>query len=209
MLSYFPYAPATIVLLCLTSGISFYALRDEYFRDRLVLIPYDVRLDHSYWRWFTSGFVHGGPVHLFLNMLTLWFFGPLLEYELGTGWFLLLYSAGLIAGSAGTHFRYRNDSSYPGTLGASGAISGIVLGVVVTNPSLGLSLPGLTLIHSSLSLPAWIVAGIFLILSLFFMIRQNDSQKMNHDAHVWGAITGFILAFALEPGSIQHLISTM
>lgn len=209
MLSYFPYAPATIALLFLTSGISLYALRDEYFRDKLLLIPYDVKMDHSYWRWITNGFVHGGPIHLFFNMLTLWFFGPLLEYELGTGWYILLYTFGLLAGSVGTHLRYMNDSGYPGTLGASGAISGIVLGVVVTNPNLALSLPGLTLIHPALSLPAWIVASAFLLYSLVFMMKRDDFPKMNHDAHFWGAVAGFIIAFSLQPASIQHLVASM
>lgn len=208
MLSYFPYAPATIVLLFLTSGISLYAIRDEYFRDKLLLIPYDVRMDNSYWKWITNGFVHGGPIHLFFNMLTLWFFGPLLEYELGTLLFSLLYGGGLLAGSLGTHLRYMKDSGYPGTLGASGAISGVVLGVVVTNPTLGISIPGLTLIHPSLSLPAWIVASIFLTYTLIFMLKPKDMPKMNHDAHFWGATAGFVIAFIIQPASIQSLVKS-
>ena len=209
MLSYFPYAPATVALLFIISGISFFAMRNELFRDKLMLIPYDVKMDHHYWTWLTSGFVHGGPIHLFMNMLTLWFFGPLLEYELGTPWFIALFVAGLLAGSIGTHLRYMNDSSYPGTLGASGAISGVLLGAIVTNPMLGITIPGLTLIHESLFLPAWIVALIYLAVTLVFMFRTRDIPKMNHDAHFWGAVAGFVIAFMVQPDSLTYLVASL
>ncbi|MDP5172888.1 MAG: rhomboid family intramembrane serine protease [Bacteroidia bacterium] len=209
MLSYFPHAPATVALLFITSIISLYAMRDELFRDKLTLIPYDVKLDKSYWKWITNGFVHGGPTHLFVNMLTLWFFGPLCEYTLGTPWFIVLYMSGLLAGSLGTHLRHVGNSGYPGTLGASGAISGVVLGTIVTNPMLGISIPGLTLIHPSLSLPAWIAGVLFLSVTLILMLRKDDMKKMNHDAHFWGAVTGFVIAFFLQPEPVQHLVASL
>ncbi len=207
--SYFPYAPASIAILFLTSAISLVAIRNENFRDRLLLNPYDTRIDKSYWRWITCGFVHAGPVHLFLNMLTLWFFGPLLEFELGTAWFLVVYGLGMLAGSLGTQFRYERNSGYPGTLGASGAISAVVLGVVVIRPGLGLSIPGLTLIHPSLSLPAWIMALLFLVVTVFFMIRSKGESKMNHDAHFWGAVAGFVIALLLQPEPMQAFMATL
>ncbi len=209
MLSYFPHAPATVALLFLISGISFYALKDEIFRDRLILIPYDVKLDRSYWKWITNGFVHGSALHLFFNMLTLWFFGPYLEYQMGTPWYIGLFAAGLLAGSAGTHIRYRNDSAYPGTLGASGAISAILLGVVVKDPLLLVTIPGLTLIHPSLALPAWIAAVAFLVYTIIFMLRTRDFSKMNHDAHFWGAISGFVIAFFQQPEPLTQFLAAL
>lgn len=199
MLSYFPHAPGTVALMFIITLISFWGLRDELFRDRLLLNPYDVKLDRAYWRWITCGFVHGSPVHLFVNMLTLFFFGPLLEYELGTWGYLGLFGLGLLAGSIGTQLRFHGDSSYPGTVGASGAISAVVLGVIALRPDLGISLPGLTLLHPSLAIPAWIAAMLFLGATLFFMLRSREWGSVNHDAHFWGAVAGLVLAFVLQP----------
>ena len=203
MLSYFPSAPVVVGLLITNTLVSFWGFRDESFREKLLLNPYDVRLDRHYFTWLTCGFVHANPFHLFANMLTLFFFGPMLEANLGSLLFALVYLLGLLAGSAGTHFRYLRNSSYPGTLGASGAVSAVVLGAIAVKPSLGLSLPGLTLIHPSLVLPGWIAGALLLALSLLFMLLPKEEKVMNHDAHFWGAIVGLVICLIAQPEGLK------
>ena len=76
----------------------------------------------------TSAFLHGGPIHLILNMVALYWFGSLLEQRIGSGRFLLLYIVSGLAGSAGALIAAPTTP----TVGASGAIFGILgAGLVV------------------------------------------------------------------------------
>ena len=75
----------------------------------------------EWWRLITAAFLHYGPVHLFMNMLVLFLFGPPLESVLGPARFLLLYLASGFAGSAGALLMDPNAA----TVGASGAIYGL------------------------------------------------------------------------------------
>jgi membrane associated rhomboid family serine protease len=78
--------------------------------------------DGEWWRLITSAFLHGGIIHLALNMLALWWFGAALEAALGRARFLLLYLVSGLAGSAGALLL----SPEAVTVGASGAIFGIL-----------------------------------------------------------------------------------
>jgi membrane associated rhomboid family serine protease len=122
----------------------------------------------EWWRLVTAAFLHGGPLHLGLNMLVLWFIGPALEEYLGHWRYALLYFVSGLAGSAGalvigsldTLF---NPSPATVTVGASGAIWGIMgaalflewrriyvfggqaLGLVVLNLALTVIVPGISI----------------------------------------------------------------
>ena len=76
----------------------------------------------EWWRLVTAAFLHYGPLHLFMNMLALYWFGTALEMRIGAGRFLLLYVVSGLAGSAGALLL---DPFVP-TVGASGAIFGIL-----------------------------------------------------------------------------------
>src|ERR671939_386096 len=76
----------------------------------------------DWWRLLTSAFLHYGPIHLFMNMLALYWFGTALELRLGAARYLALYLVSGLAGSAGALLV---DPLVP-TVGASGAIFGIL-----------------------------------------------------------------------------------
>jgi membrane associated rhomboid family serine protease len=75
----------------------------------------------EWWRLLSAAFLHYGPVHLAMNMLVLYLFGPALEAVLGPARFLLLYLTAGLAGSAGALVM----SPESPTVGASGAIYGL------------------------------------------------------------------------------------
>src|SRR5882762_2504866 len=78
----------------------------------------------TYWPFLTSMFLHGGGLHLLGNMWTLWIFGDNVEDRMGPGRFVAFYlMCALIAGIA--HVVTNPDSTLP-TLGASGAIAGVM-----------------------------------------------------------------------------------
>jgi membrane associated rhomboid family serine protease len=76
----------------------------------------------DWWRLVTNEFLHGSPIHLFFNMLMLWWFGRPLEALLGRGRFLAVYFLSILAGSAGALL----VSPDVATIGASGAVFGIL-----------------------------------------------------------------------------------
>jgi membrane associated rhomboid family serine protease len=78
--------------------------------------------DGEWWRLVTNEFLHGNPIHLFFNMLMLWWFGRPLEAMLGRGRFLAIYFLSVLAGSAGALL----VSPDIATIGASGAVFGIL-----------------------------------------------------------------------------------
>ena len=81
----------------------------------------------EWWRLMTAAFLHYGPLHLGLNMFSLYFAGSILEQMIGRWRFLLLYLVSGIAGSAGALYLSPNSL----TAGASGAIFGVLGGLLV------------------------------------------------------------------------------
>ena len=83
--------------------------------------------DGDFWRVITGGFLHAGLIHLLLNMYVLYVAGSILEPSIGTPRFLGIYFVGLIGGSVGALLLDPNAT----TVGASGAIFGLMAAVIV------------------------------------------------------------------------------
>lgn len=91
---------------------------------------------HEYWRLITSGFLHGGAIHLLLNMVFLWFVGRSLEPAIGTARFVVAYLAALLCGSLGVVLLEPNTFA----VGASGALYGLLGTLMVEARRRGISL---------------------------------------------------------------------
>ncbi len=114
-----------IYLLQLAQGAPVQANSGSIFFDGALFGP--AVADGDWWRLLTAAFLHYGPVHLGMNMLALWWFGPALESALGSARFLLLYLAAGLAGSAGALLMAPDAV----TVGASGAIYGVFGAILV------------------------------------------------------------------------------
>ncbi|MEM8890306.1 MAG: rhomboid family intramembrane serine protease [Bacteroidota bacterium] len=201
---YILYAPVALVIFILTIGLSVWALLNEDFKDKLLLIPYDMLMYKEYWRLLTSGFIHGNPLHLSMNIVSFYFFAFILEHRIGHWQFLVLYLLGMLISNIATTIRYKSDTAFEGSLGASGAISAIILSAVIVNPYLNFGLPILTDLFPVLQLPGYIIAIIFLIYSLINSFRTTQMQ-INHVAHFWGAFSGILLTFMIKPKVVDIL----
>jgi membrane associated rhomboid family serine protease len=91
--------------------------------------------DGEWWRLLTGGFLHGGIIHLGMNMLVLYLIGPMLERELGKVNYAFLYFTALFAGSLGVMLL----DPFAVTVGASGAIYGLLGGAVALQVSRGIN----------------------------------------------------------------------
>ncbi len=138
------------------------------------------------WQVVTYMFLHGGFSHLFFNMFALWMFGRTLEYDLGSKRFLTYYMVcGIGAGLIQMLVCLLTGSNVP-TVGASGAVFGILLSFGMLHPN-----NVIMLMFPPIPLKAkWFVI-IYGALELMYGVRGGDS--IAHFAHLGGMLWGFLL----------------
>jgi len=197
--------PVASVIFALTIGLSIYVFSNPQWFGKLMLHPYSISRDMSkFYLVFTSGLIHKDWMHLLFNMITFYYFGFALEgifvQEMGTIghlMFALLYIVGLILSDVPTIIRHKNDYGYH-SLGASGAISAVLFSFILFYPTTKLY------IFFAIPMPAYLFAGLYLVYCIYASKRANDG--INHDAHLFGALTGLILTILMFPGIINHFI---
>jgi membrane associated rhomboid family serine protease len=147
---------------------------------------------------FTAMFLHGGWLHLLGNMLYLWIVGDNVEEVLGPVRYLLVYLVCGLAG-AGAQILASPNSMIP-TLGASGAIAGIMGAYVIWFPHNQMRVLVFRIITV---LPAVIVIGGWIVLQAFLSARSfssiGESGGVAYLAHVGGAVAGIAAAFLFYP----------
>ena len=202
----FSIAPVTLLLLLVNVLVSGYALFfDHTLLDRLSFRPREILANREYHRLITAGFVHVGLAHLAFNMITLYFFGPWLEVLLGSGRFLILYFGSELAAHALSLYLHRTNPSYA-AVGASGAVSGIVLAFCLFRPFERLY------IFFAIPMPAIVFAVVYIVGSMYAM-RSGREEGMTggiaHEAHLGGAVGGLLLTVLLEPRSLQVFLGQL
>jgi membrane associated rhomboid family serine protease len=189
----------TIVLLVLNIGASLYAWNNQDVYRKWMMNPYKVNTDNQYYRFITSGFIHGDWMHLIFNMLALYSFGNNLEYYLhvlkGNEYQLYyygLYLAALVISELPTYLKHRNDSGY-NSLGASGAVSAVVFACIVVSPLSWLS-------FFFIPMPAFIFGFVYLAYSYY--ASKKSLGGINHDAHFYGAVFGVATIIFIHPPAL-------
>ncbi|MDR7372852.1 rhomboid family intramembrane serine protease [Flavobacterium aquidurense] len=144
-------------------------------------------------RMLSSGFLHADFMHLAFNMLTLWFFAPVVIQWLGSISFALIYFGSLIFGSLLTMLFHKNDYSYR-AVGASGAVTGVLYSAILLQPDMMLGIFGV------IPMPAYLFGILYLLYSIYGMKAKNDN--IGHVAHFGGAIGGYLITLVKEPSLI-------
>jgi membrane associated rhomboid family serine protease len=143
---------------------------------------------------FTSMFLHGSIMHLLGNMLYLWIFGNNIEEAMGRVRFLLFYLlTGVIASLA--HVLSNPSSTLP-SIGASGAISGVLGAYILLYPRARvLTLIFLGFFIRLMYIPAGWVLGIWFVLQLLSgsMAGQGNGGGVAFWAHIGGFVAGMLL----------------
>jgi membrane associated rhomboid family serine protease len=209
-------APVVVVVLIVANVAAFVWLflagpADEDLIWSYGLVPY--KLSHPlYYGWaiwgqaagtlVTAAFLHGGLLHLAGNMLFLWVFGDNLEDSLGHGHFLAFYFLAALAGSL-THTVLMADSRIP-TIGASGAVAGILGGYLLLFPKskvrtllfLG---PFITIAR----VPAILLIGFWAILQLLNgLLVLNPIAAEAAGVAYWTHIGGFVAGLVTVRGFV-------
>jgi membrane associated rhomboid family serine protease len=194
----------TLILTILNVVASIYAWEKKEYYYKWMMNPYRIRTGGSdqYYRFITSGFIHGDWVHLIFNMIALYSFGIYLEgwlfeytgasYQL---YYYGIYLTALIISDIPTYLKHKNNPAY-NSLGASGAVSAIVFAYVLLNPL------GTLTLYFFIDLPAFIFGFIYLIYSYY--AGKKMLGGINHDAHLYGAVFGVVVILLIHPSSLPE-----
>jgi membrane associated rhomboid family serine protease len=191
--------PVVTILIILTNVFVFlYMLSlDPYTQNHFIrdfaVVPARLNLSALV----TSMFLHGGWMHIIGNMWFLWVYGDNVEDALGHGKYLLFY---LLCGLAAalTQYAINPDSQIP-TLGASGAIAGVMGAYLIKFPHARiLTLIPIIVFWTTIEIPAVIILVYWFILQFFSGIgsigySQASQGGVAFFAHIGGFIAGMIL----------------
>ncbi|HET6434709.1 MAG TPA: rhomboid family intramembrane serine protease [Xanthomonadaceae bacterium] len=183
----------TVLLILATVVVSWLAFDRPRLMDRLLLWPPAIARRHQYDRLITHGFVHADLQHLLFNMITLYFFGRLVEgvfvRYIGHLGFLAFYLSALVVAILPTWLQHRHDPNYR-SLGASGAVSAVLFAFILMQP-------WALIFVFFLPLPAVLYAAFYIGYSIWS--QRQGTDNVNHSAHLWGAGYGVLFALMVEP----------
>lgn len=192
----------TITLIAITVIVSLLAFSNQALMNRLIFWPPAMQRG-QYDRFITHGFVHADGTHLLFNMITLFFFGRVIEsfyrqyfFDLG---FVLFYLGGLIFAIFPSYLKHKNDTNWA-SLGASGAVSAVLFAYILFEP-------WKLILVFFIPVPAIIFAILYVGYSIWSGKRGNSN--INHSAHLWGAAYGVVMTIILEPRLIAHFINKL
>lgn len=185
----------TLILIALNVSIFIYSYFSGSFEqiiDSYGMKPAEVLSGRHLHTLFTSMFLHGGFLHLIGNMWYFWIFGDNIEDICGRRRFLLFYLAsGLVAGLV---YAFSAPSSTVPTIGASGAISGVLGAYVVLYPRARVyTLVGYFLVM----VPAIFILGFWFVLQVLYL-AIGEVTGVAYLAHIGGFIAGTLLIWPLK-----------
>lgn len=202
-----------IVITCIISYLAGLTPQDRVTRnglfDKLKHYPVAERSNKEFYRFLSSGFVHGSWTHLIVNMYVLWTFGETIENQfmvtfgsMGRIVYVLFYLSAIVVADIPSYLKHQHNPGFA-SIGASGAVSAILFVFIMFRPMDGL----MFIFFPFFAFPA-IVLGIgYLIYSSW--ANKNSRDNIDHSAHFAGAIYGLVFIIALHPSVINTFIQSI
>jgi membrane associated rhomboid family serine protease len=199
----------TLIIIIATVIVSLSANSKPEIYQKLVFNPYQVVHRKEWWRIFSHAFIHdkNNLLHLIFNMYVLYSFGELAEtilinnlQGLGVVYYILLYAGGIAMATIPAIIRHKDNYNY-NSVGASGAVSAVLFATIAFIPFQG----GIGIMFLPISIPPLV----FGILYLAYEVYMDKRGKGNvaHDAHIWGAIFGFLFVLTFVPNAFSNFVA--
>lgn len=184
---------ATQLLLLTIAVVTLLANNFPGFKKSLLFKPATIKSKREWYRFFSSGFIHADWEHLLFNLLSLYLFGTIVENSFqsnqlfgkdGAVIFVLLFISAIPSSLVYSYIKNYNNKNYA-SLGASGGVSAIIFSAILIDPTIKIGLFILPPI-----IPGYIFGPLFILLSAWMSKKGRDN--INHAAHIFGAIYGWI-----------------
>ena len=200
---------ATLAIIIVTSIVSILCFTGTLPFHPLKFSAWNVWHRKRWYQMISYGLVHGGWGHLLFNMLTLYFFGDVVEHYFGAAFgpgtgvilYILLYVSALALSTIGDLVKYRDDPYYS-AVGASGAVSAILFASILFEPKMGIYM-----YFIPIPIPGYIFAPLYLLYCWWAARRNMDN--IGHSAHFWGAVYGLVFPLVCNPQIIHHFLSQL
>ena len=197
----------TVIIIAITCIVSILCFNGTLNGNKLIFNAYQVWHRKEWYRMLTSGIIHSGWGHLFFNMLTLYFFGRVVEQYfsaafggvLGAVLYVVLYVSALAISSLGDLVKYRDNWNY-NALGASGAVSAVLFASILFAPKMGIYIYLIPI-----QVPGYIFAPLYLLYCWYMAKRNMDN--IGHTAHFWGAVYGILFPIICKPDVLSFCLS--
>ena len=180
--------PVLIAVIAITVIISLAGFQNAEVFEKYKFNVSAIKYKKEYIRLLSAGFLHADWGHLFFNMFTLYFFGPIVLYVYGILGFLIVYIGSIIIGNLFSLYLYQKQGWYS-AIGASGGVSGVLFAAVAYAPKE---------IEVNF-VPGFIFGALYFSYSVYMMLNPKPHDNIGHAAHLGGAAFGLVYAVVVEP----------
>ncbi|MBN8622115.1 MAG: rhomboid family intramembrane serine protease [Flavobacteriales bacterium] len=182
-----------LIIITVTAIISFIAFNNQQLFEKYKFNVGAILQKKEYIRLLSAGFLHADLMHLLFNMMTLYFFGPIVVEAFGEIGFLMVYFGSILLGNIFSLYLYKNQPWYS-AIGASGGVSGILFASIAMIPDLGIMF-----FFIPIPIPGYIFGFLYFAYSVYMMLNPKQHDNIGHAAHLGGAFFGLVYAIALQP----------
>jgi membrane associated rhomboid family serine protease len=182
-----------IIVIAVTAIISFIAFSNQPLFEKYKFNVGAINNNKEYIRLLSAGFLHADMMHLLFNMMTLYFFGPIVIQAFGAVGFIIVYFGSVLLGNIFSLYLYKNQPWYS-AIGASGGVSGILFASIAMIPDLGIYF-----FFIPIPIPGYIFGFLYFAYSVYMMLNPKPHDNIGHAAHLGGAAFGLVFAIALQP----------
>jgi membrane associated rhomboid family serine protease len=182
-----------IIIIAATAIISFIAFSNHGLFEKYKFNVAAIIQKKEYIRLLSAGFLHADMMHLLFNMMTLYFFGPIVVQAFGEIGFVVVYFGSILLGNLFSLYLYKNQGWYS-AIGASGGVSGILFASIAMIPDLGIYF-----FFIPIPIPGYIFGFLYFGYSVYMMLNPREQDNIGHAAHLGGAFFGLVFAVALQP----------
>lgn len=187
-----------ILIIAITAIISFIAFNNKEIFEKYKFNVGAIQHRKEYIRLLSAGFLHADIMHLLFNMMTLYFFGPVILEGFGNIGFLIIYFGSILLGNVFSLFIYQKQPWYS-AIGASGGVSGILFAAIAMMPNIGIYF-----FFIPIPIPGFIFGLLYFSYSVYMMLNPKQWDNLGHAAHLGGAFFGLVYAVIIQPQSAIH-----